>query len=197
MRSQLGLGLALAFAAAQAGAADFMGVELGQPFAMPECVAGKYTGYEFEWERPVRPCWKHAYGDPGEPLPAESKFQIAFVAAKDKSPPGIKSANLVVIDGKVEGVLAFTTGLESQDELLEGLTSKFGKPATLNRSDWQNRMGATFEGIDAEWSADGATVSFLGIGSRVDGGIITAYTPVGAARESADRAEQKKKAATF
>lgn len=183
-------------AAGFALAVDFSGVAMGQPLSMPECEAGRFPGsYAFQFDLAVKPCWKHSYGDRGKPLPSETMFSIGFIA--EKYPPGVRSSELLIVNGKVEGVTVFTTGLDSQDEILEALTAKFGKPTALERTKSQNRMGAEFMGIVATWKLPNVAATFVGIGSRIDGGIVVVRTPIGEASDDASRAEAKAKAAGF
>lgn len=199
----MGSALAALLAPAVAHGADFMGVELGTTFDMPEC---QFTGegygarYVFSFDQPVRPCWQHSIlkGKPGGPLNKEGSFKIDFVTSDGKSPLGVSNdSTLVVVDGRVEGVQASTSGYEHQDSLLRALQAKFGKPTSLSQESMENRMGASFTSHEAVWKTPTLEVKFSGMVSRIDFGYISVFTPKATAFIEAEYERKQKAAPSF
>lgn len=181
--------------------ADFMGIEIGAKFDLPECQADRArysSGYAFDMDQPVRPCWQHSIlkGKPGDYLDTEGSFKVDFVADGSKRPAGVRanSTSLVVVNGVIEGVDAGTAGLEYQDALLRALQDKFGKPSSLKEDVMENRMGASFSSHEAVWKLPAFEVNFSGMVNRLDFGYISVFTPR-ALQFTKDELERKKKAA--
>lgn len=196
----MGSALAALLAPALAHGADFMGVELGAKFDMPECQIdpGSYGRlYTYVFEQPVRPCWQHNIlrGKPGDSLDTDGSFKVDFVSEDAKRPAGViaASTSLVVVNGLIEGVEAGTGGYEKQDRILQLLKNKFGKPTSLESEEMQNGMGAIFSSIEAEWKTADLEVEFSGIGHEIDHGYITVLTKKGAVfvQEEYDREERE------
>lgn len=195
--------LAALLAPAMAHGADFMGVELGTKFDMPEC---QFTGegygarYAFSFDQPVKPCWRHSIlkGKPGGPLDKEGSFKIDFVTSDGKSPLGVRSdPTLIVVDGNVEGVQTSTSGYEHQDSLLRALESKFGKPTSLKAEAMENRMGASFTSHEAVWKTPVFEGNFSGMVSSIDYGHISVYTPKATAFVMEEYERKQKAAPSF
>lgn len=166
----------------------FLGVQLGGEFSMPKC---KYTHSVRVFDQPVTPCWgEEVVLDQNKALPA-GDFEIEFQADYKTTPAGVKVQRVVVVGGKVVGITVSTDGSASQDDLSSALVAKFGKPTWVNTDTLQNRMGATFERKSARWQLPGLDVGFLGIGSTIDSGLITVYTPEGRAFKDRQIAEMK------
>ncbi|WP_145987411.1 hypothetical protein [Cupriavidus taiwanensis] len=88
-----------------------------------------------------------------------------------------------IIDGVVHGINLSTLGVDSQQRDYELLVAKFGKPGLKRLVSKQNRMGATFEIIEAAWERpDGITILFQGAGSSLDAGTVKVQTTREAAR---------------
>jgi hypothetical protein len=131
------------------------------------------------YEQPTIPCWgDEVVLNQNDPLPS-GDFEVGIAIDRRNAPIGIASQRVVVVNGKVAGVTISTTGNDAQADLLAALTAKFGKPSWTQADTLQNRMGASFDRVSARWKLEGLDVSFLGMGSRVDSGIITVYTPDG------------------
>lgn len=64
----------------------------------------------------------------------------------------------------------YTYGTEDQEEVFEKLSSKFGKPRKISRPRVQNRMGATFRVLDAEWRIGTSYLNFTTNTGSLDGG---------------------------
>ncbi|WP_336324783.1 hypothetical protein [Stenotrophomonas muris] len=202
------MAMASAFAAMMAPAlahgADFMGIELGAKFDMPECEIERtnYSSrYIYDSDQPVTPCWEHSIldGKPGDYLDTAGTFKINFIADGAKRPAGVRSnaVKLIVVSGVVEGVEAATGGYEYQDRLLQALVTKFGKPTSLSSETMQNRMGATFDSHEAIWKTKVLEVNFSGMGSSTDFGHITVYSPKATAFVEEEYERKQKAAPSF
>jgi len=166
---------------------EFLGIQLGAAFSMPECVS-QYNVRSFE--QPITPCWGDEVSLGAQQVPS-GDFEIEFATDYRTSPAGVKSQRVIVVDGVMAGVTVFTRGLDSQDDLADALTAKFGAPTSAKLEAVQNRMGVTFERRVMRWKLPGVDVEFFGMSGRTDGGIITVYTPAGKAFEERQLAELK------
>lgn len=165
--------------------ASLFGISLGEPLNMPACEmpAGAST-----ISRPTPSSTLCAVQRPSRP----ERIEIYF--AKDEHPdfvPGIERKFYATVrDGSVQKVQTFTTGLASQEQVLEMLNSKFGKPALLRHIEAQNLMGAKFDTIDARWNVGTDVVSFIGA-MAADGGSIEVETAEQAALDRGENSAQK------
>lgn len=164
-----------------AGAEDItiFGLKLGSELVLPECpykMDGERKSYKFrevvsvcaESPAPIR-----TYGQPVR--------RIAFPLTS--APAILKNWSLIAleIDGRLEGIEFFTSGISSQELVFEQLTEKFGKPTALNRRAMQTMMGAAFEVIDATWDSPALYVRFRGAESNVNSGNVTIDRPAATA----------------
>lgn len=187
-----------------AQATDFMGIELGSKFDLPECQIDR-TNYSSHYVRGmdqrVTPCWQHSIlnGKPGDYLDHEGSFKVDFVADGSKRPAGVKSnlTSLIVVNGVIEGVAVGTAGLEYQDALLLALQAKFGKPTSLTEDVMENRMGASFSSHEVVWKTPTLEVNFSGMVNRLDFGYISVYTPKAAQFTKEELERRQKDAPTF
>ena len=141
-------------AAARPLPTEFMGVEIGSTFSMPECSTedrgyGLPKSYAFEDKQAVRPCWNALAPDADYGRPKGENYTVEFMPPAGKRPPGVVTSSALVVNGKIEGVSFITNGLESQDSILSALTGKLGTPTQLKETRMQNRMGATFTSQEA------------------------------------------------
>ncbi|MDR7135251.1 hypothetical protein J2X06_002460 [Lysobacter niastensis] len=177
---------------------DVLGLRLGAEFTLPECpidpALSRYVGPRYKYAHEMTgsmPCFQQGYAPkPGFVL---DKSYASLEVMIDPLPAGLRqdSIDVKVIDGRIENVSAGTYGLKSQEGLLELLTEKYGSPTTLNHSKVQNRMGAEFNQVDATWKFSDLTITFVGMGSTIDWGIIEISTPKANAVAEAKREEAK------
>ncbi|MGB3391807.1 MAG: hypothetical protein WA956_11710 [Stenotrophomonas sp.] len=173
---------------------DLAGVSFGQPIAIQECpsqlIAKDYRAYrsEYEIKAPDKPCWKHSYtSKPTTPLPNSGKVSVI----PENQFPGVKDINVKLIDGIVEDITLITYGEGVQDKIYASLVQKYGSPTTREVTKAQNRMGAEFSNIVAEWKFTNLTVSFAGIIGSIDTGIVSASTPKAENAQAAERRERE------
>ncbi|WP_162348438.1 hypothetical protein [Pseudoxanthomonas gei] len=175
---------------------DFMGLKLGAPIAsVPECAyvsasynQRTYLGFD------AGPCWRSGAMRPTEELSKAKVFKVFYSAPKDKKPEGIKWTQVLVVDGKVAGILATTDGAIHKDELLALLLEKYGSPSTgapaRNSEELRQRRldrlkvareGRTFV-ENVEWLNLGGTgirVTFTAVEKKSGYGSIEVFTPTG------------------
>jgi len=96
-----------------------------------------------------------------------------------------------LINGVVHGVTLYTSGYAKQERDYELLVQKIGNHFSKDIKLLQNRMGASFDVIDAAWRRPGGiTILFIGATHDLDVGLLTAESDEEAARER-ERAEKK------
>lgn len=143
------------------------GLELNALPSIPECSIKR--GKEKEFDRYDRPSQGACYGR--EAKGKQSLFGAVAVYAEGplgderlgiKFAEGQEPANFGRIyadtrSGKIDVVGAVTGGIPTQAQDLAGLTEKFGKPTHQEAIHLQNKMGAQYEGLIAEWELPSGT----------------------------------------
>lgn len=194
------VGLAVAVLSTSASASppmDFLGIGLGQPLTVAECPLedsrfASFTRYKIYVDPALRPCFKSrtAPGQGLSSLPGGTGTLNLELGAVPHVIDGT-FATVTLVNGAPEKITAFTRGHAVQDQALELLIQKYGKPTELKTEEVQNRMGATFGAMHAEWKLDGLSVLFFGIGTKIDTGYIVVSTPAGEAASEAEAALRK------
>jgi len=187
---------AAVFASGSAPSRDIVGLSIGGPLTLEECSTTQLAGittYEMSYSVDSKPCYQNRQmvGRGLGGLDPEGHL-VHFVLGD--TPYQIKSdfALGIVVSGKLEGVTLYTRGLDVQATVLEMLTEKYGKPSEVSTEKWQNRMGASFDGVVAKWRFTDLDVSFTGLGSSLDSGYISVETPAGT--QGMARVEAQRKA---
>lgn len=196
---------ALAIAAAPATPAQagepaetaIYGIALFKPFtAMPECPykQGNYPGahpyYTGMFETPY-PCFQHINQSRiGAAPTGTEKLYVTYPLGK--FPEMYNGLRVSVIDGVVHGIYLGTLGINTQAHDYALLERKFGKPQVRRTVTVQNRMGATFQVIEAGWQRpEGVSLSFRGATDQLDAGEVIATTRQEGAREQAKLDQQQ------
>ena len=189
------LSIAVASAAsAQAGEpaeTSFYGIALARPFTgMPECP--KDTNYDNMYVIQANyPCYQHdKISRIGAGLGGDEDLTIMYPSGK--YPEMYNGMYLHVVNGVVQGVKLITNGVASQTHDFALLVGKFGPPSSRRTIPMQNRMGATFDVIEASWQRpNGVSMTFKGVVNSLDTGQVNARTPQEVAREKAMLDEQQ------
>lgn len=176
---------------------EIMGLEFSQPFSMVECkfkqIGGtSYKTYLSVSENKIFPCFKHSpLKQPGDVLkPSEEMIKVIFSAA----PAGMDNEIYIdLVNNSMEVMRIPTFGYKSQASALEKLIEKYGQPSKKTVNTVQNRMGAYFDKISAEWKFPNLSVNFEGMGSSIDKGLIFIATPAGFPRLDKLHHEEKSK----
>ncbi len=176
------------------------GIPFNQPMAVPECPWKDARDYMSRDRKATKREYNNIHFSDtlcytqhlniGQP-PADGKVSFVFPLSKAPS-MGRLSGRLV--NGRLARVEIYTRGISSQTSDFETLTQKFGQPTTLRRPTVQNRMGASFGTIEAEWKlVDGTSVVYGSTLTKIDDGIVIISTPEGDAAEKVAQEEFKRK----
>jgi hypothetical protein len=76
-------------------------------------------------------------------------------------------------DGQINNVVLQTKGIDVQESLYRELVAQYGKAKSLKRTAIQNRMGATFQKIDAAWVLPWGAVIFEGVSDNLEEGMLS------------------------
>lgn len=196
--------LALALSAALPAVAQepltLFGIPFNQPLSMPECPWKDVRDYMSRDRKATKREYNNIHFSDalcytqhrniGQP-PTDGNVSFVFPLSKAPS-MGRLSGRLV--QGRLQRMTVYTSGIDSQTSDFATLTQKFGEPTTLKRPSVQNRMGATFETIEAEWTLPGGvTVAFGSTLTKIDEGIVIITTPEGSTAEQQAQEELKRK----
>jgi hypothetical protein len=142
----------------------FRGIALAQPLSIPKCNQSIH--------QPT--CWVQT-----NPQNCPGKIVVRLSEQEGNAFPTQLAVNICiyVINGKVAEISQTTLGIEHQDQVLDALQAKFGKPTAITTSKVQNRMGARFDVIDAEWNLHDLEVEFTGATTDLNYGEISITTP--------------------
>jgi hypothetical protein len=136
------------------------------------------------------PCYKREHeADIGTKKPIEDDDFILGSWPADALPKIVLGDKVYIgiVDGSVEQVEFETHGLSSQAQDLDGLTTKFGKPSTLERSDCQGDLGATSSGMEARWQLGQVSIRFRSCDGRPERGNVDVRT-----QKMTDHARQRR-----
>jgi hypothetical protein len=164
------------------------GIALGQPLAVPECP--KYgSGLFLDYGYSADTCYQRTAE---KAVCAPLLEGYAGIHFKILSLPTWSSQSEItarIVSGRVEGIRIYTTGISGQDEAIEELTQKYGKPSSTLNTDVQNRMGAKFVSLNASWTVGDLEIVLIGTAGRLDEGQVEIATRVGRAAFESDRAK--------
>ncbi len=175
--------LAAAFAATTsvyaAPVPTVLGIQVGSPPALPECPRNTSGGYDIV---PIPfDCWA---------LDRDIK-DTRWLWLSDTTEAHAEFAKQpisLIMDGdNVAEIVIRTTGIESQQDALQALVAKFGKPTHYNVERLQNRMGARFVGVRVTWARPDVHVYFDSTSDDLDNGLIDIETPAEDRRDAASQ----------
>ena len=143
------------------------GLTLGRPIELSECeklgspsLDGRARPYrQTGFDTPT--CFKHVV----EGTSIDVHVQGLTISKNN-------TVSVLLRNGWPDRISVRTEGVEDQDDVLRTLTSKFGKPRKLARPRAQNRMGAVFRLIEAEWRVGSASLSFSTNTGSTDSGVV-------------------------
>lgn len=173
------------------GSASLFGVDVGHPLALPACPLKRTPGilftketYVIDTEKQKSICWT-INDDHVVPLqpPTDGGVKANFVIGQRPTYMSEFDFSVGVANGVVDSVTVFTSGIDRQDEVFAALVSKYGKPDKQQPGRWMNDSGAYLDVIHAQWQfSDGSVVTFDGKMDRYRDGVITALSPLEAAK---------------
>lgn len=174
----------------QADANVFGLMKIGEPFTLAECPSASYGGYKITVEKP---CWKRigASSDfrdkkkkkKDAPTTAPSPMNdTVFVTFPFDEQPALSSRSeivVLIVDGALEGLGFNTSGIGNQEYVLAKLKEKYGEPSVYKPLTLQNRLGATFDALEAVWTFDNLIVRFSSAENSLDSGLVNIDSPKG------------------
>lgn len=165
-------------ASSQSADTTILGLTFGQPLPFSECQPGPLAEKwlkdprKYRYETPyafstTTPCYERI-AHPFQRIP------IADETLTMKYPTSIKLAitsrryfTVKTIAGKLSGIYLVHDGIKVQNENISALREKFGDPTGKHETVWQNKFGAKYTTLDAEWRlSNGLTALYI---SRMDG----------------------------
>jgi hypothetical protein len=149
-------------------------ITIGQPLSIPECHSKAPVGAADFGGGTV-------YASTDEEL-GEAFKTVWF---RGEPPPVGFHMRVSVQNGVVTGASFETLGVKDQEDVLNRLKAKFGKPSLLERRILQNAFGVRVNSYYAEWEKLEVYVQFDGVTDRIDRGWVMVET-------AADRAAQLK-----
>lgn len=183
-----------ALIAASASAESIYGIEMGAPLRLPECPVSKLTPKADARYTPFTNELCVRLKTPGAPRSEEN--QASWIVFPYADQPAHSKGNLVgvfVLEGIVQVLVVSTAGEPTQLKVFEDLQARFGTPSNSSTVPFQNRMGATFQGLVANWDrGDALQVEFFGMASRIDSGQIVFGTKAGVAERARRMTEASK-----
>ena len=143
------------------------GIVIGQPLTIARCVLN---------EVPVAgPCWARAHENIAKfSPPGMQSLTVQFPVLGRPRISKFDELFVKTIDDVVEEVTLYTKGIDVADAALRQLVENFGQPTDQQFESVQNRFGAQYDYIRAEWRRTGVTVVFEGVSGDLDSGVIYA-----------------------
>ena len=146
--------------------AALFGIEIGKPFPLPQCEV--HQDYPIPSNRP--PAGSDSCGV--KPYSAfDDAIEIHFAHGWPPYLGGPVKAYLQ--DGLVTRVEFETRGIVAQEELLELLSQKFGRPTQQDATPVNTEVGATYNVLTASWRfADDSVLKLLGASGTIRSGLV-------------------------
>lgn len=162
------------------------GLALGQPLALPECPkigAGAHIQYGYSKES----CYQRTTNIAACSALIDGYARIEFPVLS--LPYWAKSVTARVVEGRIEGIRIYTSGIKGQKPALDALSEKFGKPSSSLNTEVQNRMGAKYQSLNSLWTVSDVSVVLIGTTGHLDDGEVEIATPIGHSAYAADAAK--------
>ncbi len=176
------------------------GIQFNQAIAVPECPWKEVRDSFSRDRKATKREYSNLYfsetlcytqlSNIGQP-PKDGNVGFIFPLSKE---PSMGRLGGRLVNGRLVRMSIYTRGIGAQASDFETLTNKFGQPTTLKRPTVQNRMGASFDTIEAEWKLPGEVSVVYGSAlTKIDEGIVIVSTPTGDAAEKSAQEEIKRK----
>lgn len=152
------------------------GVQMGEVLTHPECK--RMSNYSYDFLNEDGFCWRHgnAYGELPKEAPIKGEVEFRFGAKE--SPDFVDGYKFmgVLLDGAVEEVQIKTKGNLYQQDVLNVLTKKYGKPTRLATEMLTNSYGVKVDSVNAHWKLTGLHITFWGVLGSADSGMLIFQT---------------------
>lgn len=144
-------------------------IPLGTHLTLPECGKSRYGNYSSTSQI----CFERMSGREMDSTPVCNE-QIKIVFPIAETPDIVKGQFMLgqIIDGNLEGIGFNTLGYSSQADVLDTLKNKYGDPTAIIPRTVRNGLGASYETFTAAWQLDSAVVTFYGIMTNVNSGLV-------------------------
>jgi hypothetical protein len=171
----------------------FLALPIGGQFILPECDKRTVPPPMYAPGLPAW-CWQDSSGTPRsvapEPAPANDTLLIHIPPAE--APIYIVNLALTAkIENKgLQAVIFHTNGVRAIDDVMEALTSMYGKPTHQAPVTVENNVGVEFTSQNAQWQFTNLSVEYRGVDSELSVGTVWIETPA----EHKKRSDAEKKA---
>jgi hypothetical protein len=178
-------GLICALLAVTAAHAEtsFYGVTVGKPLSdITECPTESYMNAYSYSARIQYLCYQQtgAKFQPSAPI-GNGPLNLKWPRGQGPEYSQGDSLYVMLVDGRVEAIRMGTFGQISQQLVYSALIAKFGQPAKSTVEQVQNGYGAKFDAIRALWLDGEVTISFDGVYSNLEHGLVSIESPTGKA----------------
>lgn len=163
-----------------ASSARFLALPIGDAFTLPECEKRPdppmmYAPGLDHW------CWQDASGTPktGTPQPTPQKATVQIHIPPAEAPAYIVNNELFakIENGKLQTVTFHANGVRAVDDVLEALTSMYGKPTHQEPVKVENNVGVEFQSQNAFWQFTDLSVAYHGVDGDLSVGTVWIETP--------------------
>jgi len=175
------------------------GIVLLKPLSFPECptkavlpdMANDYpTGQSYDLDAP-NPCFAHQNHQLIGSAVADTE-NVTVSWPKSNAPDISRNAVVSIRNGVVQSIEMHTFGTVDQDRIYGLLKSRFGRPSDEHTQAVQNRTGAKYKAIDADWKRPGGAVVVMkglwdtAVWDTLDNGLVIAMSAQESARLNAE-----------
>src|SRR6266852_6721142 len=170
----------------------FFALSIGGAFNLPECLkravpTPMYVPGEPHW------CWKDPSGTPksGSPAPPPVNDDVLVHFPPDDAPVYSISSGLScrIENAKLQRITFHTNGTRATNEVIEALTSLYGKPTKQEPVTVENNVGDAFQSVNSFWQFTDLMIDYRAVDGDLSLGTVWIETP--AARKARIEAEKK------
>ncbi len=170
----------------------FFALSIGGAFNLPECLkraqpTPMYVPGEPHW------CWKDPSGTPksGDPAPSPVNDDVLVHFPPDDAPVYSISSGLScrIENAKLQRITFHTNGTRATNEVIEALTSLYGKPTKQEPVTVENNVGDAFQSVNSFWQFTDLMIDYRAVDGDLSLGTVWIETP--AARKARIEAEKK------
>lgn len=173
---------------AAAALPSIMGIQLGAPITLPECVRMRGAMSEHYDPGQSEECFEYYNERPGEAF-----VFVNMPISKTPSISGFNKYTVALIGGTAQSLSISTLDHNRADYIVAQLSAKFGNPTT-DEPDEVVIQHIALTGRRVEWVRPGFTVQYDSINRSLEHGLVLIMTDAAAAADKARRDESRSKA---